>query len=147
MSELNEIVLAKHQRIVELESQLAEANRKLEAATEQIRMDTGLLEANRRKLAEYRTAREAAEARAARLYSLIELIFASTLPYNDGECTFTEKVTDEWRLIESQQPSDWLTNRLREECNKQREEDAKLCERLYTADGCASAIRMCKEKP
>lgn len=32
----------------------------------------------------------------AKLRSLIELIFASTLPYNDGEPTFSDKVTDAW---------------------------------------------------
>ena len=35
-----------------------------------------------------------------KLYNLIKLIFESTLPYNEnGECVFTDKVTDTWNAI------------------------------------------------
>lgn len=34
-----------------------------------------------------------------KLRALVELIFASTLPYNDGEPTFSDKVTDMWREL------------------------------------------------
>ncbi len=35
----------------------------------------------------------------AKLRDLIELIFASTCPYNDGEATFIDKVTDAWKEL------------------------------------------------
>jgi hypothetical protein len=33
------------------------------------------------------------------LRSLIEMIFASTLPYNDGAPTFRDEVTDAWKRL------------------------------------------------
>ena len=35
-----------------------------------------------------------------KLRELIKLIFASTLPYNDGEATFSDKVTDMWAKLQ-----------------------------------------------
>lgn len=34
-----------------------------------------------------------------KMRALVELIFASTLPYNNGEPTFSDKVTDMWREL------------------------------------------------
>lgn len=43
---------------------------------------------------------EALELENGKLRALIELIFASTLPYNDGEATFSDKVTDIWAKLQ-----------------------------------------------
>lgn len=50
------------------------------------------------------------EREVAQLRALIELIFASTLPYNDGEPTFTDNVTDMWKELT---PSNARNNRRR----------------------------------
>jgi len=53
---------------------------------------------------------EQLEREVAQLRALIELIFASTLPYNDGEPTFTDNVTDMWKeLTPSNRLVDTLT--------------------------------------
>ena len=43
---------------------------------------------------------EALELENGKLRELIKLIFASTLPYNDGEATFSDKVTDMWAKLQ-----------------------------------------------
>jgi hypothetical protein len=40
---------------------------------------------------------ETLEKENAKLRALVELIFSSTLPYNDGEPTFSDAVTDMWK--------------------------------------------------